>query len=407
MFDTWLSAVGGGELFPERVSSLIGRLPVVHAEVLQAVMTFLRELIVHGDSNGLSSTFLSSAFGPLLLRPNDPNELEKHRANIAKLVQGILDNFASIFYPSLSRSSDNTTQSTATESTPRKTRKKADHPQLKSELSLDEFAALAKMVKPGGPVVTKTPDDSEEDRPESSSDDDDGEDEEEAPPAQPIIVGRATVRVKAAGNRSSSTDLIAAFKEAPAQEKQSQPPPPPLMVVESPNSSLGDVDTHVLRKHIDELRGMSLSGSSTSERPQDDTEEESSESRKAKIEKVRAMLKADPRFRSHTKTSSAKYEPPAVAVAAGISSSAKRKKTRRKHSKKKLDSPSVTSVLAATPAAAPAAAPAAVAEAGPSLASAAAGAPPAVAGVVDTPKKRRPRICAKCKENVRGTKVRF
>jgi hypothetical protein len=352
LFDWWV-ALSSGELFVENVSSLIGRLSSVHAEVLQATLTFMRELIVHSERNGLSASFLASAFGPLLLRPPDPTDLEKHRSAIVKVVQGVLDNYAAIFFPSLSRYSDNTTQSTATDSTPRRTRK---NPEQKPTSSVDEFAALAKLVAVssgrGSKLIGKqTPDDSEEDRPESSSDE--GEDEEQE--RAPVVVGRSTIRVKP-GSANSSGNLL---KAQQTSEVAKSP--------ESGGGSLTDVDTHVLRRHIDELKGMSLKG----EEEQDESED-SSETRRAKIEVIRSMLKNDPRFKSHTKVPSAKYEPAGAAVS---SESSRRKKSRRKQAKKKEDV-----VVVATPPA---------------------------SGAAETPKKRRPKICAKCKEAVRGTKVRF
>lgn len=53
------------------IQKVVAQLSPVHREVTVAVVTFLRELVVHGQSNGLTSASLGGMMGPVLLRRKD------------------------------------------------------------------------------------------------------------------------------------------------------------------------------------------------------------------------------------------------------------------------------------------------------------------------------------------------
>ena len=364
LFDEWVAASEGPA---ETLAALLARLPVMHREVAAAVMAFLRELTVHGASNGLTAQALAAVFGPVLLRPPlTVSDFERHRPAAVRLVQSMLDSYAVLFLHS--SSSETTATSTATECTPRHS------VQRRVDATLDEFSSLAKLV--AGSSVTasgvpaapaKTPDDSEEDMPESSSDEEDDDSSASAAPLaassaapRPAIMGRATVRVR---------------QEAPSGEKLS-----------SAEVSLTEVDTRLLQEHINQLREMPLASAS---QDREDTPEE----RAAKIEQVRKMLVVDPRFKSQTRSASAKYEPAAVALPG-----ARRKKGRRRPKTGRREEGDSSSGSIAPPAAGE----------GRTTVTAVPSLPPldtADAAAAAAPKKRRPKPCGKCREPVRGTKV--
>ncbi len=377
LFDEWVAASQAANA-SERLTIVLGRLSNVHREVTRSLMAFLKELTVHGESNGLSTQTLANVFGPVVLRPPlTITDFERHRPPAVRLVQVLLDNYAAVFMHSLSRSSDTTTQtSTATELSPRRSRKAEQ--QRRTE-GLDEFSSLAKLVAASGmtgpAAPTKTPEDSEEDMPESSSGEDD--DEESVAPRL-AMMGRATIRIKQGGS-------------AVGPKRQQSPPPQEAATAQpgtSNEASLTDVDTRMLQEHINQLREMPLTPAQKVVEEAEEKEDTPAE-RAAKVELIRKMLRDDPRFKSQTRSATAKYEP------AVVMPPARRKKTRRKPRKKEGEGDSTGgSVMPPT-------------ESSGGRGSAALLPPPPlpVGDSAAAAKKRRPKACGKCKEPVRGTKV--
>ena len=384
----WLAIpVGeGGEA--EETRDLIRQLPRVHEEVMQYVVTFLLELLGHRERNGLTAQSLGVTFGPLLLRGGgDAAATEQQRAQVSQVVALMLLEYPSIFLgATLSdplASSDSQSQATP----PLSKRAGGARGSSRSKRrpvpaipATDEFTSLAQLAVgvsagPGGgrEKHAKTPEDSEEDLPESSSDDD------EVP--RMAVIGRATVRQQ----RSGSSNRVSVVSGKPFEA-------PPA--VTSDVSSLSSIDSLVLQEHINHLREMPLTPKGQRKekhREVEDGEDDDEATRLAKLETIRRMLLADPRFKSQThSTASAKYEPAAVV--------AKRKKSRRKPRRTEKGTPGTDgpNTASATSSAALSArdAPAPPVPLVPPLAIADSGT-----------KKRRPRYCGKCKEVVRGVKV--
>ena len=77
---------------------MISRLSPVHREVLAAVLAFMRELVVHGRSNGLTSASLSGLMAPVLLRREAAVEARaEERLAASAVVEVLVDNYATIF----------------------------------------------------------------------------------------------------------------------------------------------------------------------------------------------------------------------------------------------------------------------------------------------------------------------
>lgn len=400
LFDDWLDAIA-----LEDLKRLLKRLPSVHFEVLRYVMSFLHELLDRAERNGVTSNFLGTTLGPLLLR-GDGESTAELRTYAAEVVSRMLENFQVLFGQGGTRGDEEA------ESSKKRTPGRPAPPppgQVKHQDSVDEFASLARLaasVKPARavpppppPAPLKTPEDSEEDMPESSSD----EDSDLVP--RVAVMGRATIRHGlggggSAGGGSSIASASSIFSSPPppksAQQEDSRPQRPdsdgkgiPTLTTDL---SFSSIDSQVLLEHINHLKEMPLTPKGNSDQTEPMDLVESDEERARKLAEIRELLMSDPHFQAQIRPPSMKYEPAAMA---------KRKKARRK--KKPGNTGSSMTPVPASGSVVTSASASVAAESQslhppqPATASA--------TGKTETPRKRRPKFCGKCKEQVRGVKV--